>query len=117
MGDAEVAGVLGWRRSAPGTPVEVVRGSRWVGMQRRRGIPTAEQLTGEGFLGKFGQCRGVGLRCWPLGALGWRGEAFASDVVVRGVTEWPVDGEAEASARRREEGGGGAAGLQGCCCG
>jgi hypothetical protein len=105
------AGVLGWRRSAPGTPVEVVRGSRRVGMQRRRGIPTAEQLTGEGFLGKFGRCRGVGLRCWPLGASGWRGEAFAGDVVVRGATEWPVDGEAEASARRRKKGGG--AGVSG----
>jgi hypothetical protein len=61
-GDAEVAVVLGWRRSAPGTPVEVVRGLRRAGMQRRRGILTAEWLTGGGFLGKFGRCRGVGLR-------------------------------------------------------
>jgi hypothetical protein len=61
-GDAEVAGVLGLCGSAPGTPVEVLGGLRRIGMQRRRGILTAERLTGEGFLGKFGRCRGVGLR-------------------------------------------------------
>jgi hypothetical protein len=33
--------------------------------------------------------------------------------VVRDATEWPVDGEAEASARRRKKGGG-AGGLRGC---
>jgi hypothetical protein len=94
---------------------------RWqgslAGVDRLRGLlwrwSEGQDGSGEGFLGKFGRCRGVGLRCWPLGALGWRGEVFAGDVVVRGATEWPVDGEAEASARRRKKGGGDG-GLRGC---
>jgi hypothetical protein len=77
----------------------------------------AERLTVEGSFGKFGRCRGVGLRCWARGASGWREGADPGVVVVRGAAEQLVGGEAEASARWREEGGGGAAGLQRCCCG
>jgi hypothetical protein len=75
----------------------------------------AERLTVEGSFGKFGRCRGVGIRCWARGASGWREGADPGVVVVRGAAERPVGGEA--SARRREEGGGGAAGLQRCCYG
>jgi hypothetical protein len=35
-GDAEVAGILGLRRSAPGTPVEATRGLRGTHERRRR---------------------------------------------------------------------------------
>jgi hypothetical protein len=119
VGKAAVGGFgVPWTCGSVGElPPEVTRGLRRIRMLRRRGIPTAERLTVEGSFGKFGRCRGVGLRCWARGASGWRRGAFAVDVVVRGAAERPVYGEAEASARQRGEGGGGAAGLQGCCCG
>jgi hypothetical protein len=47
-GDAEVAGVLGLRKSAPGTPVEVIRGLREPAVHRRQGIAAAAVLTGGG---------------------------------------------------------------------
>jgi hypothetical protein len=47
-GDAEVAGVLGLRKSAPGTPVEVIRGLKEPAVHRRQGITAAAVLTGGG---------------------------------------------------------------------
>jgi hypothetical protein len=45
-GDAEVAGVLGLRKSAPGTSVEVTMGLREPTVHRRQGIAAAAVLTG-----------------------------------------------------------------------
>jgi hypothetical protein len=59
-GDAEMAGVLGLRRSAPGTPVEVLKGLRGTHERRRRRTGTAERLTGGGFVMNSRRYEGVG---------------------------------------------------------
>jgi hypothetical protein len=45
---AGVAGVLGLRRSAPGTPAKATRGLRGPAVRRRQAIAVAAVLTGSG---------------------------------------------------------------------
>jgi hypothetical protein len=61
----------------------------------------AERLTVEGSFGKFGRCRGVGLRCWARGASGWR-EGADPGVVVVGVQR---NGRSAVRPRRLRGGG------------
>jgi hypothetical protein len=62
-GAAGVAGVLGWCRSTPGTPVEVVEGSRGREAHRRRAISVAVVLPVAVLRGKIrAEVAGEGLR-------------------------------------------------------
>jgi hypothetical protein len=58
-----VSGVLGWCRSAPGTPVELLKGLRGTHERRRRRIGTAERLTGGGFVTNSRRYEGVRSSC------------------------------------------------------
>jgi hypothetical protein len=70
-GAAGVAGVLGWCRSAPGTPVEVAEGSRGREAHRRRAISVAVVLPVAVLRGKFGPRNGPRSRVKGSGAPGW----------------------------------------------
>jgi hypothetical protein len=68
---AGVAGVLGWCRSAPGTPVEVAEGSGRRGAHRRRAISAAVDLPAAVLRGKFRPRNGPKSRVKGAGAPGW----------------------------------------------